>query len=88
MIELYKTDNRLKDILGRVINDGDLVLKANKDCSGVSLDFGIAKGKSIFWDNGIGDIRHSSAVYGATYVIENPSEKELIIKNKISNKIK
>jgi hypothetical protein len=91
----------MKDVLGRNVVDGDLIIKANGDRYSnsirLNLIIGIVKGSSVwwldtFWDNNknkhvpIDGIKHAPINSNAIYLIEYPNEEELEMKNNILSK--
>jgi hypothetical protein len=73
---------RIKDILGRELKENDLVLGMviSRDSDG--LRFGVFNGISVHWGYKDGRLAATSIMHNM-YLIENPSEQELKIKQKI-----
>lgn len=72
----------MKDILGREIKDGDLCIgmAIGRDSRGMHI--GVFQGSSVVYLSYNEKFLHKSCTSN-TYIIENPTEKELEIKNKI-----
>ncbi|MBY6838692.1 hypothetical protein [Clostridium botulinum] len=66
----------MEDILGREINIDDLVLTKASGRHSSGMKIGIWNGTSITYE-------YNSSICNQVYLIENPSEKDLEIKNKI-----
>lgn len=69
----------MKDILNREINIGDLVLTKASGRHSSGMKIGIWNGTSITYE-------YNSSICNQVYLIENPSEKDLDVKNKIIKK--
>jgi len=70
------------DVLGREVKENDLVLGMviSRDSDGIR--FGVSDGKSVTWSTRNCGCTFKS-VMSNIYLIENPSEKELEIKQQI-----
>jgi hypothetical protein len=72
----------MQDVLGREVNENDLVLGMTIDRHSDGMRFGVYNGISVNWRNGV------TSVPANVYLIENPSEKEQGIKQNIIEKVK
>ncbi|MBS4894045.1 MAG: hypothetical protein KHZ90_09780 [Veillonella parvula] len=70
----------MRDILGRKINEDDLVVAKGTGRHSNGLNIGIWKGKSVRF-------KHYSSSYSELFLIENPSETELKYKQEILDQI-
>ena len=80
--------NNLRDVLDNIINPGDFVIGmiVSRDSDGIR--FGIANDKNITWGSIYKDkVFLKTSIVRNVYKIENLSEKELSIKNKIADEI-
>ena len=72
----------MKDILGREVKDNDLIIGMTISKYSDGMRFGVWNKNKVFWENGI------KSTVNNIYLVENPCDKELEIKNKILEKIK
>jgi hypothetical protein len=91
LVEKCKNDieeEKMKDVLGRNVVDGDLIIKANKGDRCLNLIIGVVKGSSVWWLDTfwVNKIKHTSINSNAIYLIEHPNEEELEMKNNILSK--
>lgn len=72
----------MKDLLGRELKDGDLCIgmAIGRESNGMHL--GILQGKSVVYLSYNGEYLHKSCTSN-TYLIANPTEEELEVKDKI-----
>ena len=72
----------MKDILGRELKDGDLCIGMAIGRNSHGMHIGVFKGQSVVhlsWD----EKSLSKSSTSNTYLIENPTEQELVIKEKV-----
>lgn len=72
----------MKDILGRELKDGDLCIGMAIGRNSSGMHIGVFQGSSVVKLSNNEKYLHKSCTSN-TYLIENPSEEELVIKNKI-----
>ncbi len=72
----------MEDIIGREVNENDLVIGMVIGRHSDGMRFGVYNGNSVNWRNGV------TSVPCNVYLIENPSEKEQGIKQSIIDKVK
>lgn len=72
----------MKDILGRELKDGDLCIGMAIGRNSSGMHIGVFQGSSVVRISNNEKYLYKSCTSN-TYLIENPTEKELIIKNKI-----
>lgn len=74
----------MKDCIGKEVKENDLVVKSIPDRSGAHMTLGIIKGKSVYYSKGIfGGVSRCNITN--VYVIQNPTKKELKIKETLIN---
>lgn len=71
----------MKDILGRELKDGDLCIGMAIGRNSSGMHIGVFQGSSVVRLSGSNTLHKSCTIN--TYLIENPTEEELVIKNKI-----
>lgn len=72
----------MKDILGRELKDGDLCIGMAIGRNSRGMHIGIFQGSSVIYTSHDGEYLNKSCTSN-TYLIENPTEQELIIKEKV-----
>ena len=73
----------MKDVLGRELKDGDMCVGMAIGRNSSGMHIGVFQGSSVCYLGGYHDDYINKSCTGNTYLIENPSEQELEIKEKI-----